>query len=371
MLAPRPHLVALLALAGCFADSGTGASASTAASTTTASSTAADPGSTSSDGTAPPTSTTSDDPTTTTATNTTTTADTTTGPPLDLECATPPCFNVINRCADPLWIRASNPDGDLAPANVQIAPGESQQYAVPAEWPAGRINAYWLEPDDNPEAHDKVEVTVTGGIMNYNITYVDYVALPAEMVAVGPECPTTDEFDPKIGCYIARDQLLAGCPDDLRSGDRCLSAGLYCADPNNKDQPYCHALDDAIAACAADNPDTCGVAAQLGDDTWHAYACAGYFDSQPPDCMPASLDCHQGGNKWCAALNRGMLADPDSTDIAAYYQTPPYNTYAKWVHDTCPGIYAFAYDDYPANAGESGFRACKADRLDVTFCPVG
>lgn len=364
----RHRLVAMLALAGCSADDGAGASSSAASSTSAAATTTADPASTSGDSTAPPTSSTPGDPTTTA---TTTAGDTTTGPPLDLECATPPCFNVINRCADPLWIWIANPDGALGPENLQIAPGEAHQYAVPAEWPAGRIYAYWLEPDENPEAHDKVEVTVTGGIMNYNITYVDYVALPAEMVAVGPECPKTDAFDPKIGCYVARDRLLAGCPDDLRSGDRCLSAGLYCADPNHQDLPYCHALDDAIAACAAEHPDTCGVAAQLGDTTRHAYACAGYFDGQPGDCMPASLDCHLDGNKWCAALNRGMLADPDSTDIAAYYQTPPYNTYAEWVHDTCPGIYAFAYDDYPADAGESGFRACKADRLDVTFCPAG
>ena len=53
------------------------------------------------------------------------------------------------------------------------------------------------------------------------------------------------------------------------------------------------------------------------------------------------------------------------------YAQEPYNTYAKWVHDTCPGIYAFPYDDYPSNANESGFRACKAPRLDVVFCPAG
>ncbi len=369
MLAPRRRLLALLALAGCFTDNGAATSpASTGASTTTV-----DPASTSGDdgATAQPTSTAPDDSTSTAETTTTTTADTTTGPPLDLECEVAPCFNVINRCADPLWIRAANQGGDLAPADVQLAPGEAQQYAVPPKWEAGRINAYWLEPKGNPEAHDKVEVTVKDGKMNYNITYVDYVALPVEMIAVGPECPPTDAFDPRVGCDVARDQLLAGCPENLRSGDRCLSAGLFCADSNNDADPYCHALDDAIAACAADNPDTCGVAMQLGDTTWHAYACAGYFDGQPGNCMPASTDCHFEGNKWCAALNRGMLADPESSETSAYYQKEPYNTYAKWVHDTCPGIYAFAYDDYPSSAGESGFRSCKADRLDVTFCPAG
>ena len=66
-----------------------------------------------------------------------------------------------------------------------------------------------------------------------------------------------------------------------------------------------------------------------------------------------------------------MLSNPDSTDTSLYYKNGPFNAYAKWVHDTCPGIYAFPYDDYPSGAGESGFRSCTADRLDVTFCPGG
>jgi hypothetical protein len=92
------------------------------------------------------------------------------------------------------------------------------------------------------------------------------------------------------------------------------------------------------------------------------YDCSSYFDSQ---------GSHTDGNKWCAALNRGMLAQPDSTDASQYYKTAPYNTYAKWVHETCPGIYAFPYDDYPSGAGQSGYRSCTAQRLDVTFCPNG
>lgn len=358
-------LAALTLMPACSADPDTATTDTSATSTTTSSSTGA-PTSTASS-----TSTTAD-PTTTLDASSDATSDTTTdAPPPGTDCAVAPCFNVINNCSVPLTIHATNGQDTLAPDNLVLAPGTAQQYPVPAEWPAGRVNAFWLDPVTNPEAHDKVEMTVTGGVMNYNITYVDWVGLPAEMVAVGPECQPTPDFDPEVGCHVPRDQLLEGCPDDLRSGDRCLSAGLYCSDAQHQDLPYCHALDEPIAACAAMHPDTCGVAAQLGDSTRHVYSCAGYFDSQPPNCTPASEACHLEGNKWCAALNRGMLADPESPDVAAYYQSPPFNTYAKWVHDTCPGIYAFAYDDYPANAGESGFRACKADRLDITFCPAG
>ncbi len=360
MLAPRIRLTVLLAVSGCFVDNGVG---TTAGSSTSAAST--------SSGTedAPPPSTTAGD--TTTAPDATTTSDTTSGSPQGLECVTAPCFNVINGCLGPLWIHAANNEVVLGPDNVILAAGASQQFAVPAEWPAGRVNAYWLEPDANPEAHDKVEVTVLDGSMNYSITYVDYVGLPVEMVAVGPECSTTPDFEPTIGCYVAREELLKGCPDELRSDDRCLSASVYCADPAHKDLPYCHALDDRIAECVDKNPETCGVAGTLGDSTPNVYACSGYFDSQPPNCTPAGPDCHLEGNKWCAALNRGMVTDPDSSDSAAYYQTAPFNTYAKWVHDTCPGIHAFPYDDYPSNISQSGSRACKADRLDITFCPVG
>jgi hypothetical protein len=189
----RPRGLARVRLPGREEDSTTGSTGSTPAMGTTDAPTSG----------APTTPTSTDTPATSTtdapATTSTTDATTTTGPatstgadtedPVVTDCEAPPCFNVINRCAFPLWIHAVNNDQVvLQPDNVQLPPGGVQQYPVPAEWPAGRVNAYYAEPDANPEAHDKVEMTVTGGIMNYNITYVDYVALPSEMVAVGPEC---------------------------------------------------------------------------------------------------------------------------------------------------------------------------------------
>lgn len=391
--APQRHAASLMAtflvLTGC-PDGGNGTDASTATSTATSTGTSTTSSSTaqgSTQGTQAETATQAD-PTATptevsTAGSTSTSSSTSeatstggvTGPDPDdpaLGCAVEPCFNVINRCDFPIWVHAKNNDGViLQPDLAQLAPAQWQQYPVPAEWPAGRINAYYADPMQAPNDFDKVEVTVTGGIMNYNITYVDYVSLPSEMRAVGPECQPNGDFDPKIGCYVPRAELLAGCPDGLLGGERCLSASLFCADGNNKANPYCHALDAEIAECVAQHPDTCGFAGKLGNGTPEVYGCAGYFDSQPPNCMPASENCHLEGNKWCAALNRGTLGAPDDPDPTKHYTNTPYNTYAKWVHDTCPGIYAFAYDDYPANANESGFRACKAPRLDVVFCPAG
>ena len=375
---PNQHMLARLAAmllaTGCPGDSGetSGPTASTASTASTDNTTTAPLTTDGSTAGATSTTTTTADPTTGSA-NTSTGG--VTGPGPDdpaLDCAAPPCFNVINRCDFPIWVHAENNDGVvLTPDLAQLAPAGWQQYSAPAEWPAGRINAYYEDPARSPNAYDKVEVTLTNGTMNYNITYVDYVSLPSEMRAVGPECPVTADFDPKIGCYVPRAALLDGCPDGLLDGERCLSANLFCADGNNKAKPYCHALDEQIQQCIDQHPDTCGVAGTLGSGTPEVYGCAGYFDSQPPNCMPASETCHLEGNKWCAALNRGMLDAPDDPDASKYYLGGPHNTYAKWVHDTCPGIYAFAYDDYPANANESGFRACKAPRLDVVFCPAG
>jgi hypothetical protein len=132
-----------------------------------------------------------------------------------------------------------------------------------------------------------------------------------------------------------------------------VSAGSYCLNGANQSKPYCHALDSAIAQCATKPGCTPG-----GATTVDAYACRnGSFFSGSP--------------KWCAAVNRGMVADPDNPSTALYYQTTPYNTYAKWVHGMCPGIYAFPYDDY-GHANESGFHSCIGGRqLNITFCPSG
>ena len=297
------------------------------------------------------------------------------------QCKTPPCINVINHCSFPLWIHAKNNAGNnvtLMPDNAKLGaagqPDSIRQYDVPASWPAARVNAYWIDPmgaAPDANAFDKVEMTIGGGVMNYNITYVDYLALPSQMEAIGPSCPKTGTFDPNVACAVPSSSVLTGCPAGLLDGKRCLSAGLACSTAQNAGSALCHALDGAIQTCATQNPATCGIAAQENDTTDNAYGCSGYFDSQPPNCSPASATCHKDGNKWCAALNRGMLSQPDSTDTSLFYQTAPYNEYAKWVHATCPGIYAFAYDDYPSGAGQSGFRSCTADRLDITFCPGG
>jgi hypothetical protein len=184
-------------------------------------------------------------------------------------------------------------------------------------------------------------MTITGGILNYNVTYVDWVGLPLEVVGVGGNC---NQDVHATGCYTPLEELLDGCPDPLLTADgRCLSPRSYCSDGSRQSEAICTHLDSSIASCGA-----CPSAS-----TFNVYACNGPYQEEP---------------RLCAALNRGMAHDPDNSNPSAYYKNPPYNEYAAWSHENCPGIYAFSYDDWNA---QGGFRACQGNELRVTFCPGG
>jgi hypothetical protein len=269
-------------------------------------------------------------------------------------------IHVENGCPFELFIRGEGSGTVLQPDGLRLQTGESHDYLAPDIWPAARVTAHSATPVAPQNQIDKVEMTLekkidTGKlqkVLNYNITYVDWLGLPIEMVGIG-----TGSDCKRVGCYVSESQVLTGCPDGLLAGRRCLSAGTFCSDPGNRAKPFCHALDATTAACAQDAQKYPGCAGAAGVTTPDVYSCAGGFFSQQP--------------KWCSALNRGMLDDPENGDIAAYYQKPPYNTYSKWVHATCPGIYAFPYDDY-GKTNESGFHSCVGGtQLNITFCPSG
>ena len=258
-------------------------------------------------------------------------------------------IGVRNNCPFPIWIHGAGNGGTLQPDNKQLAKGDLVWYDAPKQWSAARITAFGDGPGKGEL--DKVEMTLVANndVLNYNVTYVDWVSLPVEVIGVG-----TGSDCKKAACYVPEATVLSGCPDGLLSGKRCNAARSFCLDGANKNAPYCKKLDSAIATCAASKP---GCAGAAGATTAEAYACSGFFGGSP---------------KWCAAVNRAMLDNPDSIDTSLYYKNEPYNTYSKWVHQVCPGIYAFAYDDYPANGGESGFHACTGGkRMEITFCPAG
>jgi Beta-1,3-glucanase len=251
-------------------------------------------------------------------------------------------IHVVNGCAFDFYIHGSGNGATLMPDGAKLtANGGTEDYIAPDNWPAARVTAY--ADAALKDQLDKVEMTIQNKAINYNITYVDWVALPVEMIAFGAgnDCK-------RVGCYAKQPDLVTTCPAPLLSGKQCLSAYGFCSSGNNGTNTLCHALDGQFAKCAAAG---CPMAT-----TTQVYGCNGPYGADP---------------KWCAALNRGRPMNPDDPDASLYYSAPPYNIYAKWVHDTCPGIYAFAYDDY-GKSNQSSFHDCTGGtQLDITFCPNG
>jgi hypothetical protein len=247
---------------------------------------------------------------------------------------------VRNFCPFPLFVDGAAKEGSLE--RVRLGRGEYHDYDAPKTWSSGRVNAYGAEKDSDPR--EKVEFTFfeSGGQrVTYNVTYVDFLGLPVEVTSVGGSCTPSE---PTTGCSVKESEVLSGCPQDfLLVGNRCLSPRSYCVGAR-AGEAYCKRFDDVIASCAA-----CPKAS-----TPEVYACSGAYANEA---------------RMCAAINRGMTGDPDNPNESAYYQNDPYNDYSKWVHQVCPGIYAFPYDD---QFSHGGFRDCSgSSEVRITFCPGG
>ena len=246
---------------------------------------------------------------------------------------------VRNLCKFPLWIHGEGSSATLTPDDAQLTSGTSRDYVAPATWSAARVTAYV----DGPRTGEleKAEITLGGGVLNYNVTYVDWLGLPLEIVGVGGNCTAAVDT---TGCYAKQNAVLTGCPEPfLLQGKKCVAARSYCLDPTHAGAAYCHVMDNEVLNCAS-----CPKA-----QTPDIYACSGAYSQDP---------------RMCAAVNRGMISDPDNGNSALFYKSTPFNTYSKWVHEVCPDIYAFPYDDWQ---GHGGFRACSGDELRITFCPSG
>jgi hypothetical protein len=254
-------------------------------------------------------------------------------------------LRVMNNCSFPLYIGGDGQGFSLSPSRVLLQKGEIHNYDVPKVWAAARVNAF-SGPND-AEPRDKAELTFYHNNgdgkdhVSYNVTYVDWLGLPIEVTSLGGACNAAEHT---TGCSVPASEVLKGCPQGfLQANDRCLSPRTYCL-TGHQNEPYCKKLDQAIASCA-----TCPKGS-----TTEAYACSGPFANEP---------------RMCAALNRGMVSAPDNPDENAYYENPPFNDYAKWVHEVCPGIYAFSYDDWLSHGG---YRDCAGGtEVRITFCPGG
>ena len=273
-------------------------------------------------------------------------------------CTSPPCINVLNNCAVPLWTHAIATvpidDGLVR----KLAPGESHRYTALPAFGGGRLYAYYKEPAIKQDRerlvsdyNQFVEMTIDRDgngrwAQNYNISYVDYIALPVLMKATGTSCQPTH-------CGFRYDdwvQKLKECPTDLRNqnGDlaTCTASYNYCITPEaagpasyDTTKDYCTKMQAAHGAT--------GSAVYGGTFPQHPASDVAFWDQ-------------------AAAWNRGTFAGDG--DESHYYKQEPFNHYAAWVHDRlgCPRVYAFSTDDHQDKAG---FVRCTADELSVVWCP--
>jgi hypothetical protein len=257
-------------------------------------------------------------------------------------------IHVRNECSFALWLHGEGGGGVLMPDSQKLEAGGTYDYNR-GDWPFAFIDAFLDGPGQNPIA--RAELTLfPGSYLSYRLDYIDGIGLPMQLEAVGPGADCKP-----VGCYVPQAQIMAQCPDGLLSGKRCLSPGQYCKDAANTAKPVCHALDASVAACAAGTPGCIDVA---GATTADAYNCDRSFGDKP---------------QLCAAINRGVLAAPETTTAATFYgASTPHNAYAAWLHAICPGLQAFPYDDYGV---PDSFHTCiDADggtQLNITFCPAG
>ncbi|HVR63470.1 MAG TPA: beta-1,3-glucanase family protein [Polyangia bacterium] len=256
--------------------------------------------------------------------------------------------SITNNCDIPIAVRVQV-GGSATDTDFMLAPGANHVYALPnPTMPGGWIEAHEALPVTDANLLERVMITIVRGNVLSKVEHQNGIALPIEVYGVGGGT----DCGKRTGCFVPRKKIMTDCPDGLLVGIKCVAPGVYCADPANQAKPVCHALDAAVAACAA-KPE-CAAAATLTSK--QAYNCDKFFGTS---------------YKWCAAINRGMLDSADSTDATQFYTKPPYNNFSAWVHSFCH-TWAFPYDDFNGAPADDTYRACRqGSSASVTFCPNG
>ncbi len=248
-------------------------------------------------------------------------------------------LRVRSFCAQPLWLRAMSPEsGPLSPDNAKLETNAGRDFKAPGEWLTGQVLAYGSGPGE--VLLHSLSLSVSSGVSYFGLQYIEQFALPVEISAYGGSCTSIAH----TRRCAARESAVSTCPEAFLKGDaRCASPSSYCLAPPNQNAPYCHALDTAIKSCSG-----CPAGSTLD-----VYAGTGAYATEA---------------RLAAALNRGMTAKPDSKDQTLFYQQPPFNTYAKWLHGLCPTAIAFSHDDF--GAAQTPYPACTASEIRITFCPA-
>jgi hypothetical protein len=308
---------------------------------------------------------------------------------------------VTNSCAQSLFIRGadstrnllfgSDPNNQTNMLELESGKPHSLELDLPLPWDSGRIYGCWddsikdlniLNKDNGFEMQlhcGFVEFTVADntpddGNLFSNLSFVD--GLPSKPIRIeapdGKDCTNSGSVSAKFATNQVGDKFYwvsassptgqKECPtNEVVNGEfrLCLSANMHCSDATygKTSDPVCSKLKGVIQTCIQDHA---GCTGAKDSNTVDVYGCkGGFFDTT-------------AGEKYCTAINRGVLTDVDKQDPGNFYKTAPYNDYAKFVHDVVGPIFAISYDDYPSDlhVNQGGYLNCRTStQYNIEFCP--
>ncbi len=268
-------------------------------------------------------------------------------------------ITIKNNCEFPLWIHMTGKNTldtamDINNGKALLLKRKSRMRidSVP-QIRGGRIYGIYKDPGDTADFeraisgyNSLVEMTLDTRL-NFNISYVDNIALPVSVTgnntdcqttqctlpntprflnAVRDLCPTELEYEHQVGCYS-----IASC---MSSYDFCLK------DSNYVYSSYCTDMRDAY-----------------GDDPRLIFGMS-YVEGDT-----------EAQKKQAVAWNRGVAVGERRSWL--YYpenHPTPINEYAAMIHkDMGCTAYAFALDDH---SGDGAMSFCETSKeLVVTWCP--
>jgi hypothetical protein len=243
----------------------------------------------------------------------------------------------------------------------ELQPNTQYQYSGLPIFGGGRLYAYYQQPtvlqSTTPVSfyNGYIEMSVNkdnsgNWAQNYDISYVDSIALPVSVQAENG-CEAT-RCGGQFADWIAK---LNECPTELRYQANgigtCMGSWNYCiahddaGTTNDQSQPYCTKMQTA-----------------------HGYSGSQIYGGVFPNEPAQNVTFWDGVSAW----NRGTFGG--DTNVADYYAMEPYNDYAKMIHvdmgcrktTTQQGVFAYSTDDHQ---NQAGFVRCSSPVLDVIWCP--
>jgi hypothetical protein len=289
---------------------------------------------------------------------------TTTSPPPSTPL--PTRLRVTSNCASPIWIAHSDNVGDAQ--NIQLARGQSHDYAIPAGglqaarfWPKTGCDGsgHNCATGDNGEGGGKpcaatgctppfdskfeVSYSAAGGSVPtyYNLSQVDGYTLNFKVTPHGSGAGQGSCVQSDCGGLS-----LDRCP----AGENMSGGGAFPA-YGSEDLRVRDATGKVIACMAPCKK-------------WNYPAPYGLGKPENQDpglhlCCPTPIDPASG---QCTVANGCM--SPDACRAPSDPKSVVHTSYVAAIHAMCPSAYSYSYDD------AAGLHSCASDTsFEVTFCP--